>query len=51
LISPDPLNVKYENSMTLPFKDLIPGQIAIDRNNQTEIDAYLSEQKLLRGLQ
>lgn len=51
LISPDPLNVKYENSMTLPFKDLIPGQIAIDRNNQTEIDAYLSKQKSLRGIQ
>lgn len=51
LIAPDPLNVRYANSYTLPFKDVIPGQIAIDRNNQSEIDAYLLEQRLLRGLQ
>jgi sulfatase maturation enzyme AslB (radical SAM superfamily) len=51
LATPDPLNVKYSNTMTLPFKHIIPGQVAIDKNNQTEIDSYMLEQHKLRGTQ
>jgi sulfatase maturation enzyme AslB (radical SAM superfamily) len=51
LVAPDPLNVKYSNAMTSPFKHIIPGQVAIDRNNQTEIDDYMFEQYKLRGIQ
>jgi MoaA/NifB/PqqE/SkfB family radical SAM enzyme len=51
LVTPDPLNVKYANTMTSPFKHIIPGQVAVDRNNQTEIDGYMFEQHKLRGIQ
>jgi sulfatase maturation enzyme AslB (radical SAM superfamily) len=51
LVAPDPLNVKYANTMTSPFKHIIPGQVAVDRNNQTEIDDYMFEQRTLRGIQ
>jgi len=50
LDTPDSLNVKYSNSMTLPFKHIVPGQVAIDRNNQAEIDAYMFEQNKIRGI-
>ena len=51
LVTPDPLNVKYTNTMTSPFKDIVPGQVAVDRNNQTEIDSFMLEQHKLRGIQ
>jgi sulfatase maturation enzyme AslB (radical SAM superfamily) len=51
LVAPDPLNVKYTNTMTSPFKDIVPGHVAVDRNNQTEIDSYVLEQHKLRGIQ
>jgi len=51
LVNPDPLNVKYANTLTLPFKHVIPGQVAVNRNNQTEIDNYMFEQHKLRGIQ
>lgn len=50
LVTPDPLNVKYSNSMTSPFKQIIPGQVAVDRDNQLEINAYLHEQNKIRGI-
>jgi sulfatase maturation enzyme AslB (radical SAM superfamily) len=50
LVAPDPLNVKYANTMTLPFKHIVPGQVAVDRNNQLEIDSYMFEQHKLRGI-
>ena len=50
LNEPDVLNVKYSNSNTLPFKDVMPGQVAVDINNQYEIDSFLKEQNKLRGL-
>jgi len=50
LSEPDVLNVKYSNSNTLPFKDVMPGQVAVDINNQYEIDSFLKEQNKLRGL-
>jgi hypothetical protein len=51
LATPDPLNVKYANTMTSPFRHIIPGQVAVDRNNQTEIDSYMFEQHKLRRTQ
>ena len=50
LITPDPLNVKYSNSMTSPFEHVVPGQVAVDRNNQAEVDAYIFEQNKLRKM-
>jgi sulfatase maturation enzyme AslB (radical SAM superfamily) len=48
LDSPDPLNVKYQNTLTLSARDIIPGQVAVDRNNQHELDVFLLEQENLR---
>ena len=45
---PDPLNVRYQNSMTVPARDIIPGQVAVDRNNQDDLDTFLIEQDSLR---
>jgi sulfatase maturation enzyme AslB (radical SAM superfamily) len=50
LHSPDPINVKYENSLTLPYKSLFPDLVAIDRNNQLELDNFIKEQKDLRNI-
>ena len=48
LHAPDPLNVRYQNSMTIPARDIIPGQVAVDRNNQEDLDTFLIEQDNLR---
>lgn len=48
LHSPDPINVKYQNTLTLPARDVIPGQVAVDRNNQNELDIFLLKQENLR---
>lgn len=51
LHAPDPLNVKYQNHLTLPARDLmgiLPGQVAVDRNNQAELDAFMLAQDNLR---
>jgi sulfatase maturation enzyme AslB (radical SAM superfamily) len=50
LNQPDPLNVKYRNNLTMPHYDVIPGHVAIDRNNQTEIDSYIRTQNQLRNI-
>jgi sulfatase maturation enzyme AslB (radical SAM superfamily) len=50
LQDPDVLNVKYSNASTLPFKDVLPGQVAINANNQLELDAFIAEQHTLRGI-
>ena len=47
---PDELNVKYTNTMTEPYADVIPNQIAVDRNNQQELDQYIQKQNQLRGI-
>lgn len=51
LHGPDVLNVKYENNLTLPYKNMFPGIVAVDKNNQEEIDTYIQQQKKLRGIQ
>jgi sulfatase maturation enzyme AslB (radical SAM superfamily) len=45
---PAELNVKYTNSLTTPYKNVLPGYVAIDRNNQSELDQYLDKQDQIR---
>lgn len=45
---PEVLNVKYANSLTLPYQEVISGYVAVDRNNQEELDQYLLAQNRLR---
>jgi len=51
LHSPDPLNVKYQNNLTMPYKTAFDGIVAVDKNNQADLDAYMFAQKQLRGLE
>jgi sulfatase maturation enzyme AslB (radical SAM superfamily) len=48
LAEPSVLNVKYTNSLTFPFQNVLPGKVAIDRNNQEELDQYLTQQNNIR---
>lgn len=48
LNQPDVLNVKYTNTLTEPYQALFPDHVAVDRNNQTELDEFLLEQNQLR---
>jgi len=50
LYDPDPISVKYTNTLTEPYKNLFPDIVAIDRNNQNELDEFIKNQKELRGL-
>lgn len=50
LDAPDPLNVKYKNSFTEAYNYMFPTKVAIDRNNQDELDHYLEHQHRLRGI-
>lgn len=50
LHDPDPLNVKYQNNLTIPYVNLFPGKIATDKNNQSDLDNFIKTQKELRGL-
>jgi len=47
---PDPVNIKYANTLTTPYKSLFPDNIAIDKNNQNELDEFIKKQKELRGI-
>ncbi len=48
LNTPDVLNVKYENTQTITARDILPGQVAVDRNNQQEFDEFITKQDQLR---
>jgi hypothetical protein len=48
LNKPDVLNVKYVNELTLPYQDVLPGYVAIDKHNQEDLDQYLLEQGQIR---
>jgi hypothetical protein len=50
LHNPDPINVKYENNLTIPYKNLFPNIIAVEKNNQDDLDAFVTNQKALRGM-
>jgi len=49
LNTPDVLNVKYSNSLTQPHCSVLPGYVAIDRNNQDELADFLHTQEILRS--
>lgn len=49
LHNPDSLNVRYQNNLTLPYQNLFPG-VAVDKNNQIELDEFLNKEKALRGI-
>jgi sulfatase maturation enzyme AslB (radical SAM superfamily) len=51
LNTPDALNVEYKNSFTEPYNYMFPAKVAIQRNNQDELDSYLARQHKLRGIQ
>lgn len=51
LHKPDALNVAYKNNLTLPYKNIFPSIIAVDKNNQEELDTYMQQQKQLRGIE
>jgi sulfatase maturation enzyme AslB (radical SAM superfamily) len=50
LHDPAVLNVRYQNNLTLPYKNLFPGVVAVDKNNQQQLDQFLDQEKALRGL-
>lgn len=50
LHNPDPISVRYENNLTLPYKNLFPDFVAVDRNNQIELDDFILNQKKLRNI-
>jgi sulfatase maturation enzyme AslB (radical SAM superfamily) len=50
LHNPDVLNIRYQNDLTIPHQHVFPSVVAVDRNNQTELDAFILQQKELRGL-
>lgn len=48
LHNPDPISVKYKNNLTLPYSNIFPGKVAVDINNQTDLDKFIEEQNSLR---
>jgi sulfatase maturation enzyme AslB (radical SAM superfamily) len=50
LHDPDVLNIKHVNSWTNNHREVIPGQVAVGKNNQVDIDAFMVKQKQLRGM-
>jgi len=50
LHDPDVLNIKHVNSWTSNHQEAIPGEVAVGKNNQTEIDAFMITQKQLRSM-
>jgi sulfatase maturation enzyme AslB (radical SAM superfamily) len=47
---PDPINIKYVNTLTTPYKSLFPNNVAVDKDNQFELDEFIKKQKELRQL-
>ena len=50
LEKPNVLNVRYSNVFTERAKTISPKQIAIDKNNQNELDDFIAMQDKLRGI-
>jgi hypothetical protein len=44
------LNIKHVNSWTSNYQEVIPGEVAVGKNNQTDIDAFMVKQKQLRSI-
>jgi len=51
LHDPEQLNVRYKNNFTLPYQHLFPGVVAVEKNNQIELDIFVKQQKELRGME
>jgi len=47
---PEPINVKYKNDLTIPYKNIFPEIVAVDKNNQVELDQFIKEQMEIRGI-
>lgn len=47
---PDPINVKYLNTLTEPYNYIFPDIVAVDKNNQIALDEFIEHQKELRGI-
>ena len=50
LHEPDVLNVKYTNSWTRNHDQVFPGQVAVGKDNQSDIDEFVFKEKHLRGM-
>jgi len=50
LNTPDELNVKYTNTLTEPYRGVIDNMVAVDKNNQQELDKFISQQHQLRNI-
>jgi sulfatase maturation enzyme AslB (radical SAM superfamily) len=50
LHDPDQISVKYTNNLTEPYKHVFPNVVAINKNNQPDLDEFIKIQKELRGL-
>lgn len=50
LTQPAVLDVRYCNDLTEPYRDVFPGYVAVDRNNQQEITEFIKQQNQLRSL-
>jgi len=50
LEQPSVLNVKYENKFTRLAKSMSPKEIAVDRNNDKELEDFISRQDALRKI-
>lgn len=50
LENPHLLNLRYKNKMSLPFKDLDSNYIAVDEDNQNDLDKFILIQDQLRNI-
>jgi len=50
LEKPEELNLRFTNDMTMAAKHLDPENIAVDRNNQSELDQFIQTQDKLRSI-
>ena len=50
LEQPSVLNVKYTNKFTLSAKHVSPNEIAVDKDNSIELEAFIQRQDRLRNI-
>lgn len=50
LTHPAVLDVKYSNHLTLPYRDVFPGYVAVDQDNQQELSEFIDQQNQLRSI-
>lgn len=50
LEQPGEINVRYSNRFTQPYKQMWPGRVAVDENNQSLLDCWINRQDKLRGI-